>query len=171
MDRKEFESLAPGLRDEIVRATLRIAPSGDGASMADDVAQDTLLRLWSMRERLDSYSSVKALALVIARNITIDMVRRRSGHIPFSLEGVETPDPSPLPDEAMARLENASEMDRMIARLSPAQQALIRMRHVEGMEIAEIAAVTDSSQVAIRVALSRARNRLRDLFLRDSGIL
>lgn len=165
MDRIEFEHQAPSLRESIVRMVVRMNPGGDGARLADDVAQDTLLRLWSMRDRLDSYSSVNSLALVIARNITIDMIRQASGRSNVALENCDSADSSPTPEEATVNNETAGSIDRIVASLPSAQQALIRMRHIEEMEIDEIAAVTGSSPGAIRVALSRVRTRVRDLFL------
>ena len=68
MDRKEFETIVPALRDRIVSLVGRMVPPGSGSDMAEDVAQDTLLRLWSRRDTLDSYRSVEALAMVMARN-------------------------------------------------------------------------------------------------------
>lgn len=67
MTRKEFETQAPQLRERIVTMVRRLSADADG-DLADDVAQDTLLKLWTMRERLDSYNSVEALAMVIARH-------------------------------------------------------------------------------------------------------
>ncbi len=67
-------------------------------------------------------------------------------------------------DEADARLRSIMES------LPSAQQALIRMRHVEEMEIDEIASVTGSSPGAIRVMLSRTRRHIKDLFLNNQEI-
>lgn len=42
------------------------------------------------------------------------------------------------------------------------------MRHVDGMEISEIAAVTGSTPNAIRVTLSRARQNVKELYLKTT---
>ena len=139
MDRKEFSAMAPALRERVIGMAGRICPP----DIADDVAQDTLLRLWTMREKLDAYSSIEALAMVIARNRAIDLMR-----------------------EAVTTSETAAEIDTIMSSLPSVQQAVLRMRHVEGMEIEEIARTIGSKPGAIRTALSRARQNVKELFLK-----
>ncbi len=50
MNRREFEQTAPKLRERIVGMVSRII-GDEKANQAEDVAQDTLLRLWTMREK------------------------------------------------------------------------------------------------------------------------
>ena len=44
------------------------------------------------------------------------------------------------------------------------QQTILRLRHIEGMEMREIAELTGSSEVAIRQTLSRARKALKQQY-------
>ena len=53
----------------------------------------------------------------------------------------------------------------IIASLPSVQQAVIRMKHIEGLEVGEIARITGSTPGAIRVALSRARQSIKDIFM------
>ena len=167
MDRKEFETIVPALRDRIVRLVGRMVPPGSGSDMAEDVAQDTLLRLWSRRDTLDSYRSVEALAMVMARNRTIDLLRSEQPGRCTSIDGIDSPDSGPDPHQSLEAGEAETRMRDILDSLPSAQQALIRMRHAEGMEIDEIAALTDSSPGSIRTALSRARRHIKELFLQQ----
>lgn len=167
MERKEFETIVPSLRDRIVSLVGRMVPSGAGADMAEDVAQDTLLRLWARRDTLDSYRSIEALAMVMARNRTLDLLRATQTGRLTSIDGIDSPDTHPNPHESLEADEAESRMRDILRSLPSAQQALIRMRHTEGMEIDEIAALTGSSPGAIRTALSRARRHIKDLFLQQ----
>ena len=167
MERKEFETIVPSLRDRIVSLVGRMVPSGAGADMAEDVAQDTLLRLWARRDTLDSYRSIEALAMVMARNRTLDLLRAAQTGRLTSIDGIDSPDTHPNPHESLEADEAESRMRDILRSLHSAQQALIRMRHTEGMEIDEIAALTGSSPGAIRTALSRARRHIKDLFLQQ----
>jgi RNA polymerase sigma-70 factor (ECF subfamily) len=45
------------------------------------------------------------------------------------------------------------------------QQTIVRLRHMEGMEMRQIAELTGSSEVAVRKALSRARKAIKEQFL------
>ena len=58
-------------------------------------------------------------------------------------------------DERLARILS------VIEGLPPLQQTILRLRHMEGMELRDIAALTGSSEVAVRKALSRARQAVR----------
>lgn len=167
MDRREFESIAPELRDNIVTTVRRIVGPAD-PDLPDDVAQDTLLRLWTLRDELDSYRSIHALAMVMARNRAIDLLR--SGHHDrhLSLDGYDSPDPAYDPHQALEYTEAGNRLSGILASLPSAQQALIKMRHIDGMEIDEIASVTGSSSGAIRTMLSRARNHIKELFLQQN---
>ena len=167
MERKEFETIVPSLRDRIISLVGRMVPSGAGADMAEDVAQDTLLRLWARRDTLDSYRSIEALAMVMARNRTLDLLRATQTGRLTSIDGIDSPDTHPNPHESLEADEAESRMRDILRSLPSAQQALIRMRHTEGMEIDEIAALTGSSPGAIRTALSRARRHIKDLFLQQ----
>lgn len=152
--------MAPALRERVIGMAGRICPP----DIADDVAQDTLLRLWTMREKLDAYSSIEALAMVIARNRAIDLMREAGTHT--GLGGIERQELYPAPDEAVTTSETAAEIDTIMSSLPSVQQAVLRMRHVEGMEIEEIARTIGSKPGAIRTALSRARQNVKELFLK-----
>lgn len=168
MDRNEFESIAPSLRESIVRMVVRLVPAGEASGLADDVAQDTLLRLWTRRDSIDSYRSIEALAMVMARNRTIDLLRREHADVYVDIDGYDSADSAPDPHSVLESSEAEIRMQSILSSLPSAQQALIRMRHVEEMEIDEIAAVTGSSPGAIRVMLSRTRRHIKDLFLNEN---
>lgn len=168
MDRKEFETIAPALRERIISLVGRMMPAGTGPEPAEDVAQDTLLRLWTRRDELDSYRSVEALAMVMARNRAVDLLRAHPAGRLTCLDGFDSPDSGPDPHESLEANEAEHRLRDILDSLPSVQQALIRMRHTEGMEIDDIAAVTGSTPGSIRTALSRARQHIKDLFLQHN---
>ena len=52
-------------------------------------------------------------------------------------------------------------MMNIVEQLPPMQQTILRLRHIEGMTMADIAAITGTNEVALRKALSRARQAVR----------
>lgn len=166
MNRNEFERMAPALRKRIVSMVLGMSADAD-PSLADDVAQDTLLKLWTIRDRLDEYRSVDSLALVIARHRAIDLLRETTG-VTVGLEDIsETTSTVPSPEETVIRSESAGSLLDIIDSLPSVQQTVIRMRHIEGLEIADIALITGSTPGSIRVALSRARQNIKEIFMQQ----
>ncbi len=154
MNAKDFETLALSLRPGLVKAARQIVVS-------EDLAQDTMLKLWSMRERLTEYRSVEALARIIIRRLALNAVRQHHGAI--SLEDAAELSDAESPDTELERNENAARVDAVLAALPEAQQILIRLRHVEGYDNAAIAAVLGTSEGAVRTALSRARRRVAQI--------
>ena len=73
MTQEEFEHQAAGLRRKAM-ATGRSHGLGDAD--ADDVAQDTLMRLWQMRGSIADGAHAEALATVVARRLAVGLLRR-----------------------------------------------------------------------------------------------
>jgi len=165
MNRREFEQLAPPLRKRIVGMVTAMSAEA-GSDLADDVAQDTLLKLWTIRDRLDEYRSVESLAMVIARHRAIDLLKG-SNRDTIGLEDADIRESSPSPEQTVIDSEERHSLMSVIASLPSVQQAVIRMKHIEGLEVAEIARITGSTPGSIRVALSRARRNIKELFMQQ----
>lgn len=62
------------LKDKLFRLALRI--TYDRAE-AEDVVQETLIRVWNKREEWTQFGSVEAYCLTVARNLAIDRSERK----------------------------------------------------------------------------------------------
>ncbi|MCH5245642.1 MAG: sigma-70 family RNA polymerase sigma factor [Muribaculaceae bacterium] len=161
MDRREFEQLARGLRPRVLMTATRVLTDPE---MAEDVAQETLLKLWSLRERLSDYQNVDGLAMVIARNKCLDILRQQNRVYRVPIEDVEAMSPELSPMEALIDTESDDEVSEILSMLPEGQQVVLRMKHIEGMEVEDIAQLTGCTPNAIRVTLSRARKRVKEIF-------
>ena len=152
MERKEFESRITRMRPQLLQLAIRYLNNGDDA---EDVVQDTLLKLWFLRDRLEDYRSVESLASVITRHLAISCIRsRRAGVVDIDSTEMK-----------IIREESLKEIFDAISALPDLQQSILRMKHVEGFEVEEIAAITGSNPGAVRVNLSRARKRIKQQFM------
>ena len=153
MTQEEFKEEAQRLRPRLMLTARRYLGDDD----AEDTVQDALLRLWQMvgelRQPLD------ALALRLTRNLCIDQVRRRKPTVMLTDSGG-----TDLADGDDERIER---MMVVVSTLPDLQQTILRLRHLEGMEMNEIADLTGSSEVAVRKALSRARQAVRQKYLKQ----
>lgn len=158
--RARFEGEAARLRPILLRIAMSITGSADDA---DDIAQETLLKLWFLRDKIDEYTCIDAPARIIARNLSLNALRNRRHTT--SIEGCEH---LFFAEDVLAKAEITEEMTQAIGRLPNTEQAVLKMKHLEGMETEEIAKLIGSSPGAVRSALSRARQRIRQLFTQQT---
>lgn len=144
------------MRPALLRMAIRYLENSDEA---EDAVQDALLKLWFLRDRLDQYRSVDALAIVITKHLCINRLRgTRIEKVDLeqgiSIGGGENP------EMKLVEEENMQEILEVIGTLPDLQQSILRMKHLEGFEVEEIARLTGSTPVAVRTNLSRARKRV-----------
>ena len=166
MNRERFEKFAKEYRPTAAEAARRIVRDNDAA---EDITQEVFLKLWNIRESLGRYRSPQSLVAVMARNMAVDYIRRNQMQS-LSLDAAEQLAAGISPEEQMINDEQSQAVDRILASLPDSQQSILRMRHIEGMETAVIARTIGSSEGAVRVALSRARQRIKELFLNRQDI-
>ena len=150
------------MRPSILRLAMHYTEDEDEA---EDVVQEVLLKLWFLRERLESYRSIDALAMVITRHLCLN--RKRERHLEkVPLEEGKAIIGEDSPEWMIIQEEKMDEILKLIAGLPDLQQAVLRMKHVEGFEVEEIARLTGSNPIAVRTNLSRARKKVREEFLK-----
>ena len=131
---------------------------------AEDAVQETLLRLWNMREQLDRVDNSGAFAMQIVKNICIDRLRTQKEQVDaadFCLEA-----DSETPYLQTERNDTAAIIRKIIERLPELQKLIIRMRDVEGYELQEIADITQTQVSAVSMNLSRARKKVREQWMK-----
>lgn len=136
---------------------------------AEDVVQEVLLRLWDMRDGLERYDSVRALSFRITRNLCLDrlrVIRRNAGE-----EGMALQRSGELsPQVALEQKDGVDRVMGLMEGLPYVQRTVLSMKHVEGLEVGEIAELTGSSPEAVRMNLSRARRKIKELFMKTELI-
>lgn len=157
MTKDEFEISFHRLRPMLIaEATKYMGDIGD----AEDMVQDALLKLWQMCDQLKS--PVDGLARVLVRNICLDSIRRRKPR-----EGIESLPPAVGSNEKEEH-ERIERMMPIVENLPDVPQTILRLRHMEGMEMKDIARLLHMEEAAVRKALSRARQAVRERLM-DNG--
>jgi RNA polymerase sigma factor, sigma-70 family len=162
MQQEQFKQEVLPLRKKLLRYAQRML---DDVEEAEDVIQEVYLKLWNIRDKLLSYDSIIALSSRITKNLCINHLRVR-GRTQESLDDLAVTDEEPEPDVRLEQKDNVEHVMRLIDSLPKLQQSILRMRHVDGFEIEEIAQLTGSNVESIRVNLSRARKKVREQFFK-----
>lgn len=163
MTREEFTSMVRRERPRLVGMACRLL----GPEDAEDVAQSALLKLWTMKDEIPNLRTVEAYATIIVRNMSLDVLRSRGVRNATSIDEVLPQQSNDLqPDIVLEQKDDVGHVEEILSRLPSAQQSIMKMRHVDGLEISEIAEIMDMSEVNVRVTLSRARQRVKEMFMK-----
>ncbi len=160
MEQKEFIQEVVPLREKLMAQALRIV---ENAADAEDVVQEVLLKLWYMRKELSQYHSVEALARQITKHIALNRVKAKRVRAAESLTDTLPLTGNVTPQIELEHRDELRQVMRLIDRLPDLQQSVFRLKHINGYAVEEIALLTGSTPEAIRVNLSRARKRIKEL--------
>ena len=143
---------------------------------AEEVAQETLLRVFENFNQLRQPERVRAWVLRIAKNFCL-MKRRRSQFAPereLSLDEympaldrdgrhvkLQIADWSSLPEDRMLQSELRQVLDKAVAGLPDTYRSVMLMRDVEELSTEETAQVLDLSIDVVKTRLHRARLAIR----------
>jgi RNA polymerase sigma-70 factor, ECF subfamily len=139
---------------------------------AEDVVQETFLRVWQNAARFDPGRAQAATWITaIAVRLCIDRLRKLKLRRIFGLgAGLDTSeivaDPAPDSDRALAARQELVLTRKALAALPDRQRLAILLAAVGGLETKEIAETLDISPGAVEQLLVRARRSLREQGLR-----
>lgn len=164
MTKNEFQRLVLASKDKLYRLSLSMLGNRDDA---EDVLQDTFLKLWAMRDQLPAYNSVEALAVTVTKNLCIDRLRlywnrNRSAELPAGEDRLSASEPNP--DRAAELKESVATLRALFSTLPDQQKLIIHLRDVEQFSYEEIEQMTGLTINNIRVQLSRARKTVREAY-------
>ena len=149
------------LRDKLLNYARRMT---DDPSDAEDAVQEVMLKLWNLRQKLDEYRSIEAVAMTMTHHLCMDMWRAKRPDT-LSLDRVQAPTPSATPERLLEEKDEFRLMREIIDSLPTLQRTIIRMKDIEEYETEEIAEITGCNAEAIRSNLSRARKKVREVYL------
>ncbi len=171
-DSSAFDRFADIFREKLFHYTYMMCGQREDA---EEVAQETLLKVYESFDQLREAERVKPWVFRIARNNCL-MKRRRSIFAPpeeISLDEqvydgsgnprprIDPVDASELPDASALRHELRTALDQAIRELPPMYRAVVLLRDVEEMSTEDTAEILDVSTDVVKTRLRRARLALR----------
>lgn len=158
MNQSEFIKVINPFKDRVFRLAKRLLVS---AEEAEDATQEVLVRLWNNKAKLESYSSVEALAMTITKNYCLDQLKSKRATEMRIVHSNYTDRQAGLDRQTEDR-DTWGWAEKIIETLPEQQKMILQMRDIEEYDYEEIAKIMDMNETAVRVALSRARKTLRE---------
>src|SRR3954470_6748129 len=152
-----FETLYSRHRGRLYRFILRSVKS---RAIGEELFQEIWLRVIEARSRYTAQARFTTWLYTIAHHHLVDHWRKR-GLTLVSLEGDETPGPSPDPaDHAQAR-ESLQRFAAALEALPPLQREAFLLHEEGELSVSEIAAATGSNEEAAKSRLRYAMAKLK----------
>lgn len=148
-----FEHKAKLLRPMLMKIGVAFFGNTDDA---EDIAQETLLKLFVLWERLSDDDKLEALARKIANNYCISQKRRQRSTEPLFQNIKSMEDISIL----LEQKEQLSEIQSAISKLTKGEQRIWRMWQDGGMDIKQIAVTANIDSKSVSTILSRSRKKI-----------
>lgn len=158
MKQNTFIDLMKPVQDKMYRLALRLLVSKEAA---EDATQEVLLKLWSKKQNLSSYDNLEAFAMTVTKNHCLDQLKLKGNNNLRIVHSNYDSGETSLQKQVEVR-DDLDWVQKIIEKLPEQQKILIQLREVEEYEYEEIAKMTEMKETAIRVALSRARKKIRE---------
>lgn len=163
--RPDSDAVAERYRASIHRYILRLVRD---AERADDLTQETFLRVHQRLEGLKDPAALEAWLYRVATNVCYDSFRRpeqRRPVLPLLVLGEEQRTPADgaalRPDQLLEQSDMSNCVLRFLTRLPAAQREVLLLHDLQGCTAPEIAGQLRVSVPNVKIRLHRARTRLK----------
>jgi RNA polymerase sigma-70 factor (ECF subfamily) len=138
---------------------------------AEDITQETFVKLWKSLQKFDSDKNFKTWLLSIAHNTAVDVLRKRRGFVfsDFDLPDggnsiVDTlVDTAPLPPEIFIRAEDKKVLDSALGGLAPQYREVLNLHHEEELTFNEIGIILNKPLNTVKSQYRRAILALQEV--------
>lgn len=164
-DEAAFRQLIEKHQHAVVGTIAKMLGSGNDA---EDLAQQTFLRVWKSAKRYKPKAKFTTWLYTIVRNLVYNESRRRSRKATHSLDAITADSGHDIadldaatPDDVVLKSELIQAVDRAIALLPKKQRLAVVLRQHQQLPYEEIATITGLSLAAVKSQLFRAREALK----------
>ena len=152
------------LKTILFRLALRITQE---RTEAEDVVQETMMKVWKRREQWAEMESIEAFCLTVCRNLALDKTRRMERQLRTAPPPIDPADQSHAsnPEQVAIEHDRLHLVRQLIAQLPEKQRTCMQLRDVEGKSYRDIATILDITEQQVKTNIFRARQTIRERFL------
>lgn len=138
---------------------------------AEDVVQEIFLKLWNMRNELETINNLAAFAYKMTRNLCLDRLKMKRPQSfedqPGLADRLEREDHLSDPEKKMTIKETVDKVKLIMKKLPELQRTIMQLRDIEELTYEEIAEIMGMEINTVRVNLSRARKSVRESLIKN----
>jgi len=155
-DTAAFEILVRRYQQPVANLAYRFLAD---AAMAQDIAQDTFIRVYQAAGRYRPDGSFKAYLLRITKNLCLDYLRKKK---PLYAENPDAGETTAGPLEQLIQSETSRQVFAAVQSLPASQRLALLLQHFEDLSYRETAQVMETTVAAVESLLVRAKKNLRE---------
>lgn len=135
---------------------------------AEDLVQEAYIKMWNKRQDLLLVDNPESYCIVILKNLCLDFIRAKARHSFQSIEDIQLAE-NVHDGSVLEQKDELNYIEAIMRRLPEQQQTVIKLRHFDNCSSEEIEQIMGLTSVNVRVLLSRARKKIKELFNSQCG--
>lgn len=153
-----------------IELSVKIIRMVKSEELAEELLQDLFMRLWTHREQIDPYKSVKAYLHQIAKNLVIDLLRRaaKEQHIHRQIIAATTELYEHV-EQSLFKKENEAFLQQAIEQLPPQRRKIFVQCKLEGKSYKEVAEQYHISTNTVNDHIQKSTQTIREYLLKKPG--
>lgn len=154
------------LKNELFRLALRITLD---RAEAEDIVQDTLIKVWNKRDSWGSIDNIEAFCITICRNLALDRIKRHENENErLDADSIHEPVDQNTPYEDMVHNDSLQIVAEIVNSLPEKQKSCIQLRDIEAKSYRDIAQILGITEEQVKVNIFRGRHTIKQKFLKMS---
>lgn len=151
------------LKNTLYRLALRITLN---KAEAEDIVQETLIKIWNRRDSWNEIDSIEAFSLTICRNLALDSLKKAENQNSSLDENnaAERQDYSSNPYDEIIRNDRVQLIRKLVDGLPEKQRSCMQLRDFEGKSYKEIGQILNITEEQVKVNIFRARQTIKQKF-------
>ncbi len=158
MNSREFKAKILPHYVSMYRVAASVMRSDDEAA---DIVQDTMLRLFENRKQFEDIADIKSYCIIVVRNACLNKLRGKKQHL--TIDEISNINSDEDIHTELEWRDFYGIVSKAMDRLPSDQRNVFKMSVYGGFTNAEIADLLGITQGNVRVLLSRARTKIREL--------
>lgn len=157
MNERAFLQRILAIQDSMFRLAKRLLISTEEA---EDAVQEVLSKMWQNMHTVSKLTNMEGYAMTMVKNYCLDRLKSKQA-AQMRLVHFQHDKATPSLEKHIDDCDSVAHIYDFMKTLPAQQQLILQLRDVEQYDFETIAQITDMSEGAVRVALSRARKTIK----------